>query len=329
MCLCFSSPVFWEACTMERERVFSLVLCRKEQKQREQNLSFRFGKGDMSSPIALPHEQREQVLMTPDFEQHMALHGCTTRRTGRICTDLDVFRQQWLVCPNGASYSGHTFFRFFGSTPFRKCLRTMLISTACTREGLMHFFPSETLLSSSLTFLVDQQWFHLEGNQYMRGPYQAHITNIGRTVEWYVAEWFRFTYSHTHLVAVRHGVEVAELPIPGDLDVVAFLDEGVIVLIECKSSSDVDEAHFSRFLQRTQTFRPTLAILLIDTQAPFAHARLAAFNAALHAHGYGSLHGTRGMYRGAMNSYVVNVEHSIALSLRDIMNLHGRTPSRY
>ncbi|HCI78620.1 MAG TPA: hypothetical protein DHW02_02900, partial [Ktedonobacter sp.] len=78
--------------------------------------------------------------------------------------------------------------------------------------------------------------------------------------------------------------------LPGDLDVVAFLDGGIIVMVECKSSSDVDEAHFSRFLQRTQTFRPTLAILLIDTQAPFAHARLAAFNAALHAHGYGSLH---------------------------------------
>ncbi len=145
--------------------------------------------------------------------------------------------------------------------------------------------------------------------------------NIGRTLEWYVAEWFRLTYSIAHLVPVRHGVELAELPLPGDLDVVAFLDESVVV-VECKSSSEVDEGQVIRFLQRVQAFRPTLAILLIDTSGPFSQERIMTCNAALATVGYGPLTGNRGLYRGAMNIYIINVEHSIEISLRDVLSFH-------
>jgi hypothetical protein len=113
--------------------------------------------------------------------------------------------------------------------------------------------PQEALLTSSLTFLQDQEWFHLQGRWLDRGAYQVHISNIGRTLEWYVAEWFRLTCSITRLVQVRHGVQFAELPLPGDLDV-AILENDLLVVVECKSRSGVDQAHFSFFSNELRLF---------------------------------------------------------------------------
>lgn len=274
--------------------------------------------------IPLSHEEREWVAstLTPAFDARMRRHGFTTLRTRSVYTDPDVFRQQWVMCPNGASYPGYTFYRLFGTTSFRKLLRYLLSHTPCTREPLEQLCPNDALLTSYVSFLLDQGWFHRDGGRwYDQGPYQGHISNIGRTLEWYVAEWFRLTYSINTVVPVRHGVDVAGLPLAGDLDVVAFLDD-VVVLIECKSYTDVEQGHFSRFLQRVHAFHSTLAIMLIDTPSPFAHERLALFNAALQSLGHAPLRGSRGFYWGALNSYVVNVEHSIETSLLDVLRFH-------
>ena len=273
--------------------------------------------------IPLPHEEREWMAstLTPAFDAHMRMHGFTTLRMRNVYTDPDVFRQQWVVCPNGVSYPGHIFYHLFDTISFRKLLRYLLSRTPCTREPLEQLVPHDSLLTSYLSFLLDQEWFHRDGRWYEQGPYQGHISNIGRTLEWYVAEWFRLTYSINTVVPVRHGVEVARLPLAGDLDVVAFLDD-LVILVECKSYSEVEQAHFSRFLQRVHAFRPTLAIMLIDTPSPFAHERLALFNAALQPLSYAPLRGSRGFYWGALNSYVVNVEHSIETSLFDVLRFH-------
>jgi len=273
-------------------------------------------------PVPLPHEQREQITFPETFDHVMNERGFTVVKTRKVYTDPEVFRQQWLVCPNGTSYLGQTFYRLFGTTAFRKLLRYVLSHTSCTREMLEHICLNDTLLTSYLTFLLDQEWFHARGRWFDQGPYQESILNIGRTFEWYVAEWFRLTYSITHLVPVRHGVELAELPLQGDLDVVAFLDDGLVIMVECKSSSEVNEGHFSRFLQRVQAFHPTLAILLIDTPISFSQERLSVFNTALDTLDYAPLHGSRGFYRGTMNVYVVNVEHSIEISLLDVLRFH-------
>jgi len=275
-------------------------------------------------PVPLPHEQREQVAssLTLAFQYQIAQHGFTLVRMRKAYTDPDVFQQPWLVCPNGRQYSGHTFYRLFGTTSFRKLFRYVLSHSPCTRETLMHICPDDALLTSYLAFLLDQGWFHVNGHWFDRGPYQGHISNIGKALEWYVAEWFRVTYSVSRLVLVRHGVELAELLIPGDLDIVAFLDNDQIVMVECKSSSEVDEGQVVRFLQRVQAFRPTLVVLLIDTSRPFSQERIMTCNAALATLGYTPLMGSRGLYRGAMNIYIVNVEHSIEISLRDVLNFH-------
>jgi hypothetical protein len=277
-----------------------------------------------SISLPVPHEQREQVLPPTAFERQMAERGWTVTHMRKACTDPEVFRQQWLVCPNGARYPERTFYRSFGSTPFRKLFRYALSHVPCTRDLLEQICPQEVLLTSSLTFLQDQEWFHFQGRWFHRGAYQANISNIGRTLEWYVAEWFRLTCSITRLVQVRHGVQLAELPLPGDLDVVALLENDLLVVIECKSRSDVDQAHFSFFLQRVEALHPDIAILLIDTPTPFSLERINTFNAALGHLGRTSLIGNRGFYRGAKGIYVVNVEHNIATSLQDVLRYHHR-----
>jgi hypothetical protein len=123
-------------------------------------------------------------------------------------------------------------------------------------------------------------------------------------------------------VPVRHGVELAELPVPGDLDVVVVLDDHLLVIVECKSISDIDETHFALFLQRVHAFHPDITILLIDTPMQFSSGRIRAFNAALSRLGQPALIGNRGFYRGAKEIYVVNVEHSVATSLQDVLRYY-------
>ncbi|HYU71245.1 MAG TPA: hypothetical protein VEL31_01075 [Ktedonobacteraceae bacterium] len=270
-------------------------------------------------PILLPHELREQIISSATFERQMAERGWTVTHVRKAYTDPAVFRQQWLICPNGAGYPERTFYRAFGSTLFRKLFRYMLSHVPCPRETLEQICPQQDLLTSYLTFMQDQEWFSSHGHSLHRGPYQAYISNIGRTLEWYVAEWLRLTYSLTRLAPVYHGVQIAEMPLPGDLDVVAILGDQLLAVVECKSASDVDEAHFSLFLQRVQALRPDIAILLIDTPAPFPPERITAFNAALRHLELPSLTGNRGFYRGVYRIHIVNVEHSIATSLNDVL----------
>ncbi|GAC1645034.1 MAG: hypothetical protein NVS4B12_10700 [Ktedonobacteraceae bacterium] len=100
-----------------------------------------------SVPTPLPHEQREHIASPLAFQQQMAQHGFTIVQTRKVYTDPEVFRQQWLVCPNGAQYSGRTFYRLFGSTSFRKLLRYALSHSPCSRETLAQVCPQETLLT--------------------------------------------------------------------------------------------------------------------------------------------------------------------------------------
>lgn len=86
--------------------------------------------------------------------------------------------------------------------------------------------------------------------------------------------------------------------------------------------SDVDEAHFALFLQRVHVFHPDIAILLSDTPMSFPFERITVFNAALSRLRQPPLAGNRGFYRGAKGIYVVNIEHSIAISLQDVLRYY-------
>ena len=97
-----------------------------------------------------------------------------------------------------------------------------------------------------------------------KSPAYKHIDNIGPTLEWYVAEWFRDWLQ----VPARHGVAIKDVADGGDMDVVAFVD-GIRVMVECKSGSpsQISETDMKWFLRRAAEFNPEIAVLLIDTES--------------------------------------------------------------
>ncbi len=91
-----------------------------------------------------------------------------------------------------------------------------------------------------------------------------HVRNLGATLEWAVMEHLQ----HFHQANARRGVLLKELEEQGlgDLDVLAFIDGGLVVTVECKSStSGIADQHVNRFLRRAALFPADIALLLIDT----------------------------------------------------------------
>jgi hypothetical protein len=86
------------------------------------------------------------------------------------------------------------------------------------------------------------------------------MSDIGRTLEWYIARWFQQVLQ----CPARYGVHLPGIGDGGDLDVVAFLD-GLRIWVECKSGRNIDDDQLRLFRERAQAFTPVMAILLIDT----------------------------------------------------------------
>lgn len=103
----------------------------------------------------------------------------------------------------------------------------------------------------------------LLGASWCVSPRYEDIRGIGKTLEWYVAEWFRLTLQ----AAARHSVHIPEIADGGDLDVIAFLN-GQKIFVECKSGNpaNISESHLKLFLCRAADFNPAIALLLLDTE---------------------------------------------------------------
>ena len=280
----------------------------------------------MSNEFALcvVHQLREGVVNTSVFNEHVMQWGRCVVRSRSPYDDPMVFRQQWLRSPQGIPYRERALYVKFLQTAFRRWFRFLLNHVPCFLDTFEATPWSPAFCEQSLRFCLDQGWFERHEQWIVRGSYQQTIQDIGRTLEWAVAEWFRLTYSHPTLLQVRHGVEFADMPVPGDLDVVALFDEGMVV-VECKSSSsDVDRHHVSLFLQRVLALHPVLAILLIDTAAPFDPARLDACHQALHELGLPPLAGSNGLYWSGATLYITNVPYALDIALRDVLQFHAK-----
>jgi hypothetical protein len=127
---------------------------------------------------------------------------------------------------------------------------------------LRRFCSNAGTLDDYLYYLQDQELAHQDSGVWRKTPQWAHVDNIGRTLEWYVSQWFRFELGAT----ARYGVHVPDLPGGGDLDVVAIMD-GIRLAVECKSGREIAEKQLRYFLLRARAFQPALAILLLDTDA--------------------------------------------------------------
>lgn len=93
----------------------------------------------------------------------------------------------------------------------------------------------------------------------------ATLNNIGWTFEWILQAVLEREYA----ALVRRHVRLGELFALGELDILAFLNTGQSLLIECKSSSKgLTDIQLDRFLAKGRGFPADRALLLIDTDDP-------------------------------------------------------------
>jgi hypothetical protein len=207
-----------------------------------------------------------------DFRDSLRASGRVLVKHRSLSSDPLVLRQRWLTTPGGTPYDEDAFYRAFDERAFRQALRAILAHTD------LHLGHLPSLSIEQWTFLEEQEFlkkapdWRLEPHPFLgsicynlphleQGPAAQDIPNIGRTLEWYVAEWFRKDYR----ALACHGVETQELPIPGDLDVVALRD-GMCLLVECKSSPQIATQKLHNLLERSTAFHPDMTLLLIDTE---------------------------------------------------------------
>ncbi len=281
-------------------------------------------------------EQEERILQD-EFRHVLQSCGQTLVRHRGIYSDPSVLKQRWLVTPGSKTYTKKAFYLAFDQTKFRQALRFLVANSTYTLDQI----ASLALNVEQFTFLEEQDFLMrlFSGKReeadllaftaldthkkcWKKGSACQNIANIGHTLEWYVAEWFRNEY---HALA-RHGVETKEL-ISGDLDVVAFKD-GMHIMVECKSSSQIEEQKLSLFLQRSASFQPDMTLLLIDTEsAESVEARtkkLCELLALPYEPKYKQLHGkTTFRWIPRYNIYITNTGASIAATLRAVLHLHN------
>jgi hypothetical protein len=166
--------------------------------------------------------------------------------------------------PSPVGSAPDSFFTQFGDTTFRKLLRLLFDKRHCTYDTLKKICGNEHILAQHLTYMVTKKIAEQDENTWRVSSRYAHIHDIGKTLEWYIAEWF-----HLHLhVPARYSVKLKGMPKGGDLDVVVFVGEKR-VLIECKSRriENIDDEELHLFLQRAAYFHPAIALLLVDTDS--------------------------------------------------------------
>ena len=184
---------------------------------------------------------------------------------GQVEGDPEVIGQRWdLYPPDGSRTSPDAFFYRFGDNSFRKLLRYIYEHRQCALDELKKICGNEQVLDQHLAYMAQRKIAVQSGTYWCVSPRYEDIRGIGKTLEWYVAEWFRLTLQ----APARHSVHIPEVAHGGDLDVVAFIN-GLKIFVECKSGNpaNISESHLKLFLRRAADFNPAIALLLIDTES--------------------------------------------------------------
>ena len=204
---------------------------------------------------------RESLVKKDGFDLMLRRQGWSDFEYRPPYLDPQVIRLRWTNPPNTIKkYSPQAFYHRFGDNTFRKLLRAIFFSPR-TFEKLKGLCE-EQKLNEHLAFMSEQEIVEQEGGNWRKSPRYAHVQDISKTLEWYIAEWFRYELK----APARHGVHIEGIGDGGDLDDVAFVD-GARIMIECKSGdpANITEAHLELFLRRAAAFNPDVALLLIDT----------------------------------------------------------------
>jgi hypothetical protein len=282
---------------------------------------------------------QEEVFIPEDgFCQALQAIGQTLVRHRCACTDPLVLRQRWLVTPTGRQYNEKAFYEAFDHIEFRRALRLAVgrsiyiplkkfMDLELSMEQLIFLEEQEFLMriptgDMELKDVLDRGPIDTHQKSWIRGPTCQKIIDIGHTLEWYVAEWFRNEY---HALA-RYGVETKELAGEGDLDVVAFKN-GVCTMVECKSTSKVGAKELCHFLRRCTKFPAQMSVLLMDTEHKEAvEMRTKQLRTLLELPAGAALkkpHGKTMFYwLPGYNIYITNTGAGIATTLEEIMRFH-------
>jgi hypothetical protein len=263
--------------------------------------------------------QREQAARQDNFEIMLRRQGWHLTRHQPVHTDAKVIRLYHHGCCSDTDYNDATFYNTFADNTFRKLLRHIFFHKCCTFDDLKRICSSEHKLMKYLTFMQEYNIVYQDGDFWYKGPDYKEIHNIGPTLEWYVAEWFRSWLQ----VPARHGVAIKDVADGGDLDVVAFVDS-IRVMVECKSGSpsQITENDIRLFLQRSADFNPEIAVLLIDTESRIDQQveMLNRFRTGSDPLTAQDDHNS--VYWGARHIYAINTRVSIADSLSKVLRLY-------
>lgn len=263
--------------------------------------------------------QKDEEARLDTFEIMLRRQGWQLIRHRPVHTDPKVIRLSSDHEALFSSQSDNTFYAIFGDNTFRKLLRHIFYHKSCQFADLQRICSSEHKLQKYLTFMAEHQLVTTDHNGWHKGIKYKHIDNIGPTLEWYVAEWFRSWLQ----VPARHSVAIKGVADGGDLDVVAFVD-GIRVMVECKSGSpsQITETDIKLFLRRAADFNPEIAILLIDTESRIDQQvdmlnRFRSGGDPLTAQD-----GHHGLFWGARHIYVINTRPSIGDALSAVLRLY-------
>ncbi|MBV9710199.1 MAG: hypothetical protein JO011_04680 [Ktedonobacteraceae bacterium] len=262
---------------------------------------------------------KERERQPDQFEIMLRRQGWHLIQHRPVYTDPKVIRLYCQQDEDNTRDNTTTFYDAFGDNTFRKLLRHIFFHKRCTHDDLKRICSSEQKLAKYLNFMSEQKLIVQERECWQKGPAYRDIDNIGPTLEWYVAEWFRSWLQ----VPARHSVVIKDVADGGDLDVVAFVD-GIRVMVECKSGSpsQITETDMKLFLRRATDFNPEIAILLIDTES-----RIDQQVEMLNRFRVGSdpiipQDDHKSVYWGARHIYVINARSSIADSLSAVLRLY-------
>jgi len=269
--------------------------------------------------ITVQDLRREQEARQDNFEIMLRRQGWQLIRHRPVHTDSRVIRVFQDSSPNSTEHETITFYEAFGDNTFRKLLRHIFFHKRCTPDELKRICGSEQKRNKYLAFMAEYGLAVPDGDLLCKGPDYREIDNIGPTLEWYVAEWFRTWLQ----VPARHGVAIKDVADGGDLDVVAFVD-GIRVMVECKSGSptQIGESEIKLFLQRAADFNPEIAILLIDTESRIDQQVEMINRFRTGGDPLTAQDARCSLYWGARHIYAINSRVSIADSLSAVLRLY-------
>lgn len=282
--------------------------------------------------------EMDEGMYGDDFEILLRRQGWHMTHCKPLLTDPAVIAVRKARHPFSLERGTAAWHGLLGENTFRKLLRAV-VNKPRTAEELSKICGDPAKLNWYLALLEDGDIIVNTDSTWHKGPACQFIDNIGHTLEWYVAEWFRL---ELHAPA-RHGVAIAEVPRGGDLDVVAFIGDNR-VMVECKSTNpkDIAEGTLREFLQRAADLNPEVAVLLIDSESS-AEPVIERLNgiildlswkdvrignpslpddANLRAPTLERQSGFGDVYWGMRNVYVTNVPKSIDASLSAMLRLY-------